>query len=136
MSTITIPTVEELLEQSAATGEFRAAVADFQNSGKANDRVSFGRFDPPVKVMRVVCGLLEAAPDLAIDSVYVEGRSGCSDYRGVVDVNAGGERFNFVWDCAWRAKEQGWTDYFGDPDQQRAAKSFGYRCFEKFEKTN
>ncbi|HEX8695519.1 MAG TPA: hypothetical protein VF746_24110, partial [Longimicrobium sp.] len=35
----------------------------------------------------------------------------------------------FVWDCKWKAEQHGWHDYFGFPDQGRAAREFGYDCF-------
>jgi hypothetical protein len=38
----------------------------------------------------------------------------------------------FYWDCKWKAQEQGWTDYFGFPDQMRAAREFGYDCFRSW----
>lgn len=127
-------TLEELLSASRATREFRESVLHFAATQKSNDRVAFGRGNPPVKVLRAIMGLLEAEPTLVIDSVQVEGASGCSDYRGKLEVQPAGVRFRFVWDCAWRAREQGWEDHFGYPDQQRAAREFGYRCFEVFER--
>ena len=45
-----------------------------------------------------------------------------------------GERqVRFHWDCKWRAQQEGWVDYFGFPDQIRAAREFGWRCFERWE---
>ncbi|MDX2175467.1 MAG: hypothetical protein SF028_03245 [Candidatus Sumerlaeia bacterium] len=130
-----IGTLEELLESSKASREFREAVVHFAQTQRPNERVVFGRHNPPVKVMRAIMGLLERAPGLAIDSVRVDGESGCSDYRGKAVVNPGEIEFRFVWDCAWRARQEGWEDAFGYPDQQRAAREFGYRCFEVFERT-
>ncbi|CAN5326452.1 hypothetical protein BH09SUM1_BH09SUM1_17100 [soil metagenome] len=130
--TTTSPTLSELLEQSAATAEFRTAALEVQTKGRANERLQFGGGNPPVKAIRALCGLLESFPQLAIDRVEVEGASGCSDYRGEITVNDS-RRFRFVWDCAWKARDMGWKDYFGEPDQIRAAREFGYRCFEKFE---
>jgi hypothetical protein len=37
--------------------------------------------------------------------------------------------FAFVWDCAWRAAQEGWVDKRGNPDQVRAAREFGWQCF-------
>ena len=38
----------------------------------------------------------------------------------------------FHWDCKWRAQQQGWVDYFGFPDQTRAAREFGFDCFRSW----
>lgn len=127
-----LPTVEELLEASAATPEFKEAVLQFARSKSPDPRLQFSPGNPPVKVLRAICGLLEAQPRLAIDSVKISASAGCSDYRGTLTVNDS-TRFNFVWDCAWKANQLGWKDYFGNPDQPRAAQTFGYRCFEVFE---
>ncbi len=130
---VMIPTTAELLDASNATPEFKTALLDFAASQKAGDRVRFPHGNPPVKVLRAISGLLEHAPTLEIDLVDVKGFSGCSDYRGEIIVNGGRQRFRFVWDCAWKAREVGYKDYFGDPDQIRAARTFGYRCFQTFE---
>ncbi|MCC6546788.1 hypothetical protein IT570_06425 [Candidatus Sumerlaeota bacterium] len=128
----TPPTVQELLAASSVTREFRAALEGLAAGNKSSERIRFGPGNPPVKVLRAICGLLEFEPTLAIDRVDVDGASGCSDYRGTISVNDGARKFHFVWDCAWKAKEMGWKDMFGDYDQIRAARTFGYRCFETF----
>lgn len=126
-----IPTFPELLARSAATPEFKAAAERFALEQKTNDLIRFGRVgNPPVKVQRVLMALLEAHPELAIQSVEVAGQSGCSDYRGIIQIEPSGKRFKFVWDCAWKASQLGWNDSFGFPDQQRAARLFGYQCME------
>jgi len=126
-----VPTLTELLEKSAAAPEFKAAANLFAIEQKPSDLIRFGRTgNPPVKVMRIIMALLEARPDLAISGVEVAGQSGCSDYRGVIQVEPSGTRFRFVWDCAWKASQLGWNDSFGFPDQQRAARTFGYQCIE------
>jgi len=130
---IAIPTTADLLESSAATSAFKDALLNAESMKSPNDRVRFSRGNPPVKVVRAISGLLEHSPALAIDRVEVSGASGCSDYRGEIVVNGGERRFRFVWDCAWKASEMGWTDFFGEPDQIRAARTFGYRCFEVLE---
>jgi len=130
-NTLVVPSVEDLLASSAATPEFRQELIAFTTALRAGGRVQFGTGNPPVKVVRAICGLLEAQPTLAIDRVHVDAASGCSDYRGTVTVN-GTIKFQFVWDCRWRAEQEGFKDYFGDPDQIRAARTFGYRCFEVF----
>jgi hypothetical protein len=128
-----LPTPQQLIERSAATPAFRQAFEEFQNTRKPNQHIQFGYGDPPVKVMRAICGLLEIAAEFEVDRVEVSGRSGCSNYVGRVVVNGGEKTFSFVWDCAWKAREAGLTDFMGFPDQQQAARIFGYRCFEKFE---
>ena len=129
--TLVVPTVEELLAASAATAEFRKELLTFSTAQRASSRIQFGPGNPPVKVLRAICGLLENQPTLAVDRVQVDAASGCSDYRGTMTVN-GTDKFQFVWDCRWRAEQEGFKDYFGDPDQIRAARTFGYRCFEVF----
>lgn len=127
----TLPTLSELLAKSSATPEFKAAALKLEAEQKTNELVRFPRGgNPPVKVQRILMALLEARPELAISSVEVAGQSGCSDYRGVIQVEPSGTRFKFVWDCAWKASQLGWNDSFGFPDQQRAARLYGYQCIE------
>ena len=78
--------------------------------------------------------LLEDHPDLPLERVDVEGESGCSDFVGKVHASPGDLTFEFDWNCQWRAEECGWTDAFGDPDQIRAAQTFGYQCFRRLER--
>lgn len=130
---VQIPTLDQLLAASAATPEFAEAAHRVASEGRGNERVVFGPGNPPVKVVRALCGLLEKHPALVIEKIEVRGQSGCSDYRGELIVNGGERRFRFTWDCAWKAAELGWKDYFGEPDQIRAARTFGYRCFQHFE---
>lgn len=130
------PSIDELLDASAATESFRSAVGDYA-AGAPSPRVAANPGAPPVKVLRVVSQLLAAEPSLAIDSVRVDARSGCSDFRGVleaVDADGGRHAWDFVWDCAWRAQSVGWKTFWGDPDQQKAAREYGWDCFEKFER--
>ncbi len=129
---IEVPTLEVLLEQSAATPDFARAVRDLEKSHRPSERILFKPGNPPVKVLRAVMGLLEAAPVEPIDRVEVDGISGCSDYRGTVILNGGESAYRFVWDCAWKAEQVGWKDMFGYPDQGKAARAFGYRCFQTF----
>ena len=126
-------TVFELLARSRATHEFKADVRAYDAHQPA-PRVTASRHAPRVKVLRVIAQLLDAYADLAVERVHIEAISGCSDFRGTLTVEAEGERrvFDFVWDCHWRAVQQGWTDAFGLPDQIRAAHVFGYQCFEQW----
>lgn len=131
--TTTVQDLETLLNASAATDDFKNAVEQLQ-AGKSPDKIAYNPGVPAVKAIRAISKLLEVEPGLAIDSVNIQATSGCSDFIGTIDVNGGQERFNFVWDCAWRAKEQDYKDHFGYPDQIRASREFGYQCFEKFER--
>lgn len=86
---------------------------------------------PAVKVERVLTQLFSEASDIPIERVEIDARSGCSDFSGIVAVTGGGmtRTFEFVWDCRWRAEQEGWRDHWGEPDQIRAAREFGWRCF-------
>jgi hypothetical protein len=77
--------------------------------------------------------LIESYPELPLESLAVDGLSGCSDFRGSATAEPGGLRFDFAWDCKWRAEQEGWLDAYGDPDQIRAARTFDYQCFERLE---
>lgn len=127
--------LRELLEQSRASEGFRDAIQGFLRDGRPSERLRFDLYSPPVKVERTLTKLLEAHPELPIETVEIEGSSGCEFYRGEMRVTAGGEarRIRFHWDCKWRALQEGWTDYFGFPDQMRAAREFGYDCFKRWE---
>ena len=126
--------MQRLLERSAATPAFKAAVLAY-TAGEAAPLVGVLGFAPRVKIVRVLSQLLNAEPDLAIESLRIEGVSGCSDFSGVAEVEAEGltHRIAFNWCCRWRAEQEGWVDYFGFPDQIRAAREFGWDCFERWE---
>ena len=124
--------LHSLLDASRVTPEFRADVDTYARSGEA-DRVVAPRHHPRVKVLRVLAQLASAEPALAVERVEIEGRAGCSDYKGTMFVQLadGTQRtFEFTWCCAWRAEQQGWRDGWGLPDQMRAAHEFGWDCFE------
>lgn len=123
--------LEPLLAASGATDEFKHSVREYSTRGKA-PLVEAAGFAPAIKVMRVVAQLLKAEPTLRLERVRVDGYAGCSDFRGSVEAHADGvlRQWSFVWCCKWRAVEQGWVDCFGFPDQMRAAREFGYQCFE------
>lgn len=126
--------IEDILAASSATETFKSAVRAYWEHREASAIVVL-RHSPRVKVQRLLMQLLSVEAGLPIESVSVEATSGCSDFRGRVRVEARGESkvFDFVWDCQWRAREEGWTDYFGFPDQIRAAREFGWRCFARWE---
>lgn len=120
---------------SAATSDFKSAVASFL-SGEASERVKVESRVPHVKVRRLLSQLLSAEPGLEIESVTVRGMSGCSDFVGTVAVETktGPAVFDFAWDCRWRAQAEGFVDYFGFPDQMRAAQEFDWQCFRQWER--
>ena len=127
--------LSQLLERSRASEEFRKSVVEFVRHLRPNDGVTFDAYSPPVKVERTLTKLLEEHPELEIERVEIEGASGCEYYRGELRVHTpdGMRKVRFYWDCKWRAIQEGWTDYFGFPDQTRAAREFGHNCFRQWE---
>jgi hypothetical protein len=127
--------METVLQSSSATPHFKADILSFL-SGKHSQRVKVETYVPPVKVRRVLTQLLTVEPALEIEQVVIRGMSGCSDFIGSVDVHttSGAHVFDFVWDCRWRAESEGYLDYFGFPDQMRAAQEFDWRCFQRWER--
>ena len=125
----------EFLQSSTARPAFVKAVHDFLATGHANDRVVFSPGSPPIKIERTLSKVLETFADAPIESVRISGRSGCEYFRGELIIGMAEEELHvgFDWDCRWRAQEQGWSDYFGLPDQIRAAREFGYDCFRQWE---
>jgi hypothetical protein len=124
-------TTADLAPQSRASHAFLSALSTFRATGRPNERISFDRLSPPVKVERTLAKVMVEYPDLAIESIEVRGSSGCEFFRGTAVIRTAAEErhVRFHWDCKWRAEQQGWTDYFGFPDQTRAAREFGYDCF-------
>jgi hypothetical protein len=122
--------IDHIVGASSATEAFKRDVRAFTATGHAERIVVLPRA-PRIKVLRVLAQLLSTEPELAVEAVRVSGVSGCADYTGTLEVEgAGGIRsFQFSWDCAWRAREERWTDCFGFPDQIRAASEFEWRCF-------
>lgn len=131
--TTAVQELEDILKSSAASDAFKDAVQELKQ-GKKPSAIVFNPGSPPVKVLRAISKLLEAEPALPVESVNVQASSGCSDFVGTLDVNGGEARFDFAWDCSWRAKQEKFTDGFGYPDQIRASRQFGYQCFKKFER--
>jgi hypothetical protein len=123
--------MELILGKSQATDSFKLDVSAFW-AGRPAPRVHVEGFAPRVKVQRVLMQLLSNEAELPITRVVVRGRSGCSDFTGEVHVETVSEThvFDFVWDCRWRAEQEGWVDCFGLPDQMRAAQEFGWQCFQ------
>lgn len=122
-----------IVDSSSATPEFKRDVLQFAQQGQAS-RVATARPLPPAKVRRLLLQLLSNETHLPIERVHIHARSGCSDFVGTVEVYCadGLRRFEFTWCCRWRAEQEGWTDYFGFPDQIRAAEEFDWRCFREW----
>ena len=125
------PDLAEILTESRAADAFKSDVIRFLETGQA-ERVAIQGYAPRVKVTRVLKHVLASHPDLDIEQLSIQGQSGCSDFVGTVELATatGRKKFSFVWCCRWRAEEEGWTDYFGFPDQMRAAREFDWRCFK------
>lgn len=130
-----LPTLDAIVAASAAEPAFAEALKALAAGGDPGPAIKFNSGCPPVKVRRVLAWLLETHPRLAVRSAAIQGASGCSDFRGRLTVEAadGAHGFDFAWDCAWKAEQLGWKTFWGDPDQQKAAKELDYRCMEKFE---
>ncbi|MDQ2768272.1 MAG: hypothetical protein M3Y30_14085 [Gemmatimonadota bacterium] len=124
----------DILDESAATSEFKAAVLSVRERVRT-PLVTSSRPVPHIKIVRLLTHLLDAERDLEISSVRIHADSGCSDLTGVVDVTCvdAVRRFSFAWDCAWRALQVGWMDCFGFPDQMRAAREYDWRCFKSWQ---
>jgi hypothetical protein len=126
--------LEQILAQSRAAEPFKSAVRSYSSAG-GGDHIRVDGFAPSVKVKRLLAHMLAAEPHLPIERISLRGRSGCSDFVGTVKVHTPDEtrEYAFVWDCRWRAEQEGWTDCFGFPDQIRAAREYDWRCFERWE---
>jgi hypothetical protein len=131
--------LEQLLARSMAAEPFKHVVRSLYDGHAYDpsppDRVRLDRPIPRIKVRRLLTHVLAAEPDLVVERVVLSARSGCSDFAGVVHVHTTSETrvYEFVWDCRWRAEQEGWTDCFGFPDQLRAADEFDWRCFARWE---
>ena len=124
-----------LLDRSAASDSLKQAIRAIASQPWGNapscEQIVFRRGLPAVKAERLLTQLLHGLPDERIARVEIDARSGCSDFGGELRVHTADALrvFEFVWDCRWRAAEEGWTDHWGEPDQIRAAREFGWRCF-------
>lgn len=125
--------LQSLLRGSRARDAFKSDVASYFRGGEAA-RIELARAAPPIKVQRLLMHLLESEPHLEIERVRIAARSGCSDFRGTVRVETPDavQEFEFTWCCRWRAEEAGYRDFFGFPDQIRAASEFKWRCFKEW----
>ena len=127
--------LEQILAKSRAADPFKADVRAFCATGKAT-RIRIDGYIPPVKVQRLIKQMLSSEPELPIERIAVQGASGCSDFVGTVELRTvtATHVYDFAWCCRWRAIEERWTDYFGFPDQIRAAQEFDWRCFHTWKR--
>lgn len=127
--------MDTLIQTSRATADFKADVASYVSGNRA-ERVKVETYVPRVKVQRLLAQLLAVEASLEIEQVVIRGMAGCSDFVGSVDVQttSGAHVFDFTWCCRWRAETEGLVDYFGFPDQIRAAQEFDWRCFQQWER--
>ncbi len=125
----------ELLSHSAARPGFAQAVEIFLATGRPGPRLRFNVDAPAIKVARTLTKLVESHPELEIEEVEVRGTSGCDYFEGQLRVRTpeGEYLVEFDWNCRWKATEMGWVDYFGFPDQARAAREFDHECFRTWE---
>ena len=126
--------LEQVLATSSAVETFKRAVRSYCETGTA-DHIHVEGSAPRIKVRRVLTQVLAAEPQLPIERIAVRARSGCSDFVGTIQVQTASETrvYEFVWDCRWRAEQEGWMDCFGFPDQIRAAREYDWRCFVRWE---
>ncbi|MBB4635568.1 hypothetical protein [Longimicrobium terrae] len=124
-------TTAELLDRSAVTPAFRDAMLQFLRDGRSSERIRFGYGCPAVKVERTLHKALVEYPQVPVESIEVAAASGCEYFRGQMTVRTASDETHvaFHWDCKWRAEQEGWRDWFGFPDQARAAREFGWDCF-------
>jgi len=130
---VIVTELDQILEQSRAADAFKMAVRRYCENGGA-EHIRVEGFAPRVKVKRLLAHILATEPHLPIEGVSLRGRAGCSDFVGTVHLHtaAGTQTYEFVWDCRWRAEQEGWTDCFGFPDQIRAAREYDWRCFQRW----
>ena len=129
--------MDAFLANSRATEPFKQAVESYSTGARAVDRIQIDGKAPRIKVLRVLKQMLATEPELDIERIRLRAESGCSDFVGVLEVETatGVRAYEFVWDCRWRAEQEGWSDYFGFPDQIRAAQELDWQCFSRWELT-
>ena len=130
-----MPSLLPYLDAAAIHPEFKRELLEFVRGGDAS-RIELEGYTPRVKVERVLTQLFHSHPELPVERVRLRARSGCSDFSGeivAVTSDAAEHTFSFTWCCSWKAEQEGWKDCFGFWDQARAAREFGWRCFQKWE---
>ena len=123
-----------LLARSAARDVLEPAWADYC-AGRPQHVIQVQGRPPVVKVERLLTKLLVELPDEPLERIVVDARSGCSSFTGRLQLEPSGVTIEFDWDCAWKAQTVGYVSW-GAPDQQRAAREFGYDCFRRFERVD
>ena len=101
----------------------------------AADHIRVDGFAPPVKVggcSRTCCRPSRTCRSSASRSAAARAAP-ISSARSRSTPRPSTHVYEFVWDCRWRAEQEGWTDCFGFPDQIRAAREYDWRCFERWE---
>lgn len=127
--------LEELIQASSATSDFKAAIRTFF-AGLDSELIRYSAGAPRVKVLRVLMKLFETFPEEEISDARIEGVSSCSAFEGRLWFGPNGTEVVFNWDCHWKARQENMNAWYGAPDQTRAAKEFGYQCFETFERVD
>jgi hypothetical protein len=130
-----MPELLPYLDAAAVHPEFKRELLEFVLGGDAS-RIELEGYTPRVKVERVLTKLVHSHPELPVERVRLRARSGCSDFSGeivAVTSDSAEHTFSFTWCCSWKAEQEGWKDCFGFWDQARAAREFGWRCFQKWE---
>lgn len=128
-------TIDDLIARSPAATPFREAIQRFLGDGRSSERIRFGYGCPPVKVQRALHKALVEYPALSLESIELRASSGCEYFRGKLILRTQTEERHvaFHWDCKWRAEQEGWRDWFGFPDQTRAAREFDWDCFRSWQ---
>lgn len=126
--------IAQLLQQSAASHEFKAAVRSLEagDLDHAGRRIKFGPGEKPKNLLYTILHILEEHPDLPIESAQIEVLPEMADFTGYLTVEPENVRFYFVWDPSWKAEQLGWTTPKGLPDSYRAARELGHQCFRYF----
>ena len=103
--------LDQILARSRAADSFKVAVRRYCTGRGGDDPIQVEGFAPPIKVRRVLVHMLATEAHLPIERVVLRGRSGCSNFVGTVDVetSTGTHVYEFVWDCRWRAEQEGWA---------------------------
>ncbi|CAN5881398.1 hypothetical protein BH11GEM1_BH11GEM1_23260 [soil metagenome] len=129
-----MPDLVPFLDAANAHPQFKSDVLSFVRGGSA-PRIELQGHAPRVKVERVLMQLLHAHPTLPVERIRLRATSGCSDFTGVLVACVGDaeHRYQCSWCCSWKAEQEGWRDCFGFWDQARAAREFGWDCFQQWE---
>lgn len=129
---IAVRSMQEILERSSATDSFKQDVKSLVR-GETTRFIHYPLSSPRIKVLRVILKFLDEFPLEPVEAMHLDAISGCATYEGTLRVEPGDRRFRFVWDCAWRARENKVTNRWGWLDQAEAARQFGYQCFRDFQ---